>query len=190
MSACARTVNGGGEGALSPSAALHLGAFRYSTPGSLRAGAHNRALVGLEEFGEHFPHQLSGGMRQRANLARALAIDPELLLLDEPSAALDAQTREVMQAELLRIWGATRKTILFITHQIDEAVFLSDRVIVLRRCPGRVREVIDVQLPRPRQMSLKRSPEFNGYVERIWSELEGDIRAAERDSHAVVGAPD
>ena len=144
------------------------------------------ALVGLSEFAETFPYNLSGGMKQRANLARALAIDPEVLLLDEPFAALDAQTREVMQTELLRIWGEAKKTVLFITHQIDEAVYLSDRVIVLRRRPGRVREIIPIDLPRPRDLAIKRSPKFNQYVEYIWELLEGDVLAAERDDRSIV----
>lgn len=144
------------------------------------------ALVGLSEFGEAYPYNLSGGMKQRANLARALAIDPEVLLLDEPFAALDAQTREVMQTELLRIWGEAKKTVLFITHQIDEAVYLSDRVIVLRRRPGRVREIIPIDLPRPRDLAIKRSPKFNEYVEHLWELLEGDVLAAERDDRSLA----
>lgn len=144
------------------------------------------SLIGLREFSDNYPYQLSGGMKQRVNLARALAIDPEVLLLDEPFAALDAQTREVMQTELLRVWRETQKTVVFITHQIDEAVYLSDRVIVLRRRPGRVREVVKIDLPRPRELAVKRSPEFNVYVEQIWEQLEGDILAAERDERSAV----
>lgn len=144
------------------------------------------SLVGLKEFSENYPYQLSGGMKQRVNLARALAIDPQVLLLDEPFAALDAQTREVMQTELLRVWGETKKTVVFITHQIDEAVYLSDRVIVLRRRPGRIREIVPIDLPRPRELAVKRSPEFNAYVEHIWEQLEGDILAAERDERSSI----
>ena len=136
------------------------------------------ALVGLGGFESYAPRQLSGGMRQRANLARALAIDPDLLLMDEPFSALDAQTREIMQTELLRIWEAGRKTVLFVTHQIDEAVYLSDRVLVFARRPGRIQEVIDIDLPRPRPLSLKRTPEFAAYADRIWKLIENDVRAS------------
>jgi NitT/TauT family transport system ATP-binding protein len=134
-------------------------------------------LVGLEGFENYFPRQLSGGMRQRVNLARALAIDPDILLMDEPFSALDAQTREIMQTELLRIWEEGRKTVLFVTHQIDEAVFLSDRVLVLARRPGRIQETVAIALPRPRALAVKRTPEFVGYVDRIWRLIEDDVRA-------------
>jgi NitT/TauT family transport system ATP-binding protein len=135
-------------------------------------------LVGLEGFENYFPRQLSGGMRQRVNLARALAIDPDILLMDEPFSALDAQTREIMQTELMRIWEEGKKTVLFVTHQIDEAVFLSDRVLVLARRPGRIQETIDVTLPRPRALAIKRMPEFIAYVDRIWRLIEDDVRAS------------
>lgn len=133
-------------------------------------------LVGLGGFEQYFPRQLSGGMRQRVNLARALAIDPKILLMDEPFAALDAQTREIMQTELIRIWEQGRKTVLFVTHQIDEAVFLSDRVFVFARRPGRIRETVKVDLPRPRALALKRTPEFVRYVDHIWRLIEEDVR--------------
>jgi NitT/TauT family transport system ATP-binding protein len=135
-------------------------------------------LVGLEGFESYYPRQLSGGMRQRVNLARALAIDPEILLMDEPFSALDAQTREIMQTELMRIWEQGRKTVLFVTHQIDEAVFLSDRVLVFARRPGRVQAEIKIPLPRPRQLDIKRTPEFVALVDRIWRMIEDDVRAA------------
>jgi len=135
-------------------------------------------LVGLEGFENYHPRQLSGGMRQRVNLARALAIDPEVLLMDEPFSALDAQTREIMQTELMRIWETGRKTVLFVTHQIDEAVFLSDRILVLARRPGRIQESVTVDLPRPRTLSIKRTPEFVGCVDHIWRLIEDDVRAS------------
>jgi NitT/TauT family transport system ATP-binding protein len=141
-------------------------------------------LVGLEGFEQYYPRQLSGGMRQRVNLARALAIDPQILLMDEPFSALDAQTREIMQTELLRIWEEGRKTVLFVTHQIDEAVFLSDRVVVLARRPGRVQEVVPIDLPRPRKLSIKRTPEFVSYVEHIWSLIEDEVRVSVLEEHA------
>ena len=138
-------------------------------------------LVGLDGFENYYPRQLSGGMRQRVNLARALAIDPDILLMDEPFSALDAQTREIMQTELMRIWEQGRKTVLFVTHQIDEAVFLSDRVLVFARRPGRLQESVDIVLPRPRALAIKRTPEFVGYVDRIWRLIEDDVRASVLD---------
>jgi NitT/TauT family transport system ATP-binding protein len=135
-------------------------------------------LVGLAGFEHAFPTELSGGMQQRVNLARALATDPEMLLLDEPFAALDAQTREFMQRELLRIWGETRKTALFITHDIKEAVYLADRVVVFTRRPGRVKTAVDIDLPRPRELRIKRDPRFLEYEDRIWSSIEEEVRAS------------
>jgi len=132
-------------------------------------------LVGLKGFESHYPHQLSGGMRQRVNLARALAINPEVLLMDEPFASLDAQTREVMQLELTRIWNEQRKTVVFVTHQIDEAVFLSDRVIVFAARPGRVKEIVHIDLPRPRSFTVKRTDGFVAYVDKIWKLLEEEV---------------
>lgn len=133
-------------------------------------------LTGLKGFESYYPHQVSGGMRQRANVARALAMDPRILLLDEPFAALDAQTREIMQAELLRIWSDQKKTVLFVTHQIDEAVYLSDRVIVLSARPGTVREIVPVELPRPRELGIKRTPAFLEVVDHIWRLIEDEVR--------------
>ena len=133
-------------------------------------------LVSLAGFEDKFPYQLSGGMQQRANLARALTVDPEILLMDEPFAALDAQTRELMQAELLRIWNEANKTVLFITHQIDEAIFLSDRVLVMSARPGRILADITIELPRPRQLEIKRSPEFIEYADQIWGLISPQLR--------------
>jgi len=140
-------------------------------------------LVGLAGFEGYFPRQLSGGMRQRVNLARALAIDPQILLMDEPFSALDAQSREIMQTELLRIWEQGRKTVLFVTHQIDEAVFLADRVFVFARRPGRLQERVEIDLPRPRTLALKRTPEFVSYVDHIWKLIENDVRDSVLHEH-------
>ncbi|UJQ93571.1 ABC transporter ATP-binding protein [Mariluticola halotolerans] len=135
-------------------------------------------LAGLSGFENQFPHQLSGGMRQRVNVARGLAVDPDILLLDEPFAALDSQTREIMQTELLRIWQQSGKTVVLITHQIDEAVFLSDEVVVFSARPGTVRERIPISLPRPRDLNIKRSMEFVGLVDQIWKLIEDEVKAA------------
>jgi NitT/TauT family transport system ATP-binding protein len=129
-------------------------------------------LVGLAKFASRYPHELSGGMKQRVAIARALAYDPEVLLMDEPFAAVDAQTRETLQDELLRIWDATKKTIIFVTHSIDEAVFLADRVVVLTSHPGRVKEIISVNIPRPRSNAeIRLSGEFNWIRQRVYDAL-------------------
>ena len=125
-------------------------------------------LVGLAGFAEHYPHELSGGMRQRVNIARALATEPELLLLDEPFAALDAQTREFMQGELLKILSRARKTALFITHQIDEAIFLANRVVVFSARPARVKEIVEVDLPEARALDVKLQPRFRELYNQLW----------------------
>ena len=129
-------------------------------------------LVGLSGFAEHYPHELSGGMRQRVNIARALATQPQLLLLDEPFAALDAQTREFMQAELLKILARARTTALFVTHQINEAVFLANRVVVLSARPASVKEIIQVDLPPTRTLAMKHQPSFLDLEQRIWRLIE------------------
>lgn len=129
-------------------------------------------LVGLSGFERHYPGELSGGMQQRVNLARALASDPKVLLMDEPFAALDAQTREFMQSELLKIWSAARKTVLFITHQINEAIYLADRVVVMSARPGRVKDVFKIPFGRPRTLSLKRDPRFLEIEDAIWQLVE------------------
>jgi NitT/TauT family transport system ATP-binding protein len=131
-------------------------------------------LIRLNGFEDHYPHQLSGGMQQRVNLARALACDPEVLLLDEPFAALDAITRELMQGELLELCEKVGKTVLMVTHQIDEAVLLSDRVIVFSARPAQILADISIPIPRPRQSHVKDSDEFRGLMSRIWSIIEGN----------------
>jgi len=133
-------------------------------------------LVGLQGFEDHFPHELSGGMQQRCNLARALTVDPKILIMDEPFAALDAQTREIMQSELLRIWRESGKTVLFITHQINEAIYLADRVIIFGARPGKVKETIKIDIPRPRDLSVKRDPAFLKYEDRVWNLIEEEVK--------------
>ena len=128
--------------------------------------------VGLGEFADRFPHELSGGMRQRVNIARALVMEPQLLLLDEPFAALDAQTREFMQVELLKILARAKTTALFVTHQINEAVFLADRVVVFSARPAGIKAIIDVDLPGERSLALKHTPAFLALEQRIWRLIE------------------
>ena len=130
-------------------------------------------LVGLYNFGSKYPHELSGGMQQRVGIARALAIKPEILLMDEPFSALDEFTKEKLHEDLLKIWAKTRKTILFVTHNISEAVFLSDRVVVLSPHPGRVSAIVDVNIPRPRALDVKNSPEFTALVAKVRNSFEG-----------------
>jgi NitT/TauT family transport system ATP-binding protein len=125
------------------------------------------ALFGLEGFEHRYPHELSGGMRQRAAICRALLADPDLLLMDEPFGALDALTRDQLNVELQRIWSSTGKTVVFVTHSIAEAVFLSDRVVVFGPRPGRIVMTLDIDLPRPRRMGIRESPEFGAYCRRI-----------------------
>lgn len=130
-------------------------------------------LVGLYEFGKKYPHELSGGMQQRVGIARALAIDPEILLMDEPFSALDEFTKEKLHADLLKIWRKTHKTILFVTHNIQEAVFLSDRVVVMSPHPGRISAIVDIDIPRPRTLSDKNSVEFTNLVAKVRNSFEG-----------------
>jgi len=145
-------------------------------------------LVGLSGFEEHYPHELSGGMQQRCNLARALSVDPEVLIMDEPFAALDAQTREIMQSELLRIWREAKKTVLFITHQINEAIYLGDRIIIFCARPGKVKDALNLDLPRPRGLAVKRSKQFLEYEDYVWNQIEEEVKktmAADQVVHNI-----
>jgi NitT/TauT family transport system ATP-binding protein len=133
--------------------------------------------VGLGGFEEHYPHELSGGMRQRANIVRTLVYDPEVILMDEPFGPLDAQTRLILQDELLRLWDAARKTIVFITHDLAEAVALADRVVVLTARPGRVKRVCPVPLRRPRDLfHLHDDAQFRAIYDTLWDDLEDEVR--------------
>ncbi|MDI3307927.1 MAG: ABC transporter ATP-binding protein [Acetobacteraceae bacterium] len=136
------------------------------------------ARTGLRGFENHWPRQLSGGMQQRTALARALANDPEILLLDEPFGALDHQTRELMQELLLEIWEADRKTVLFVTHDIDEAVFLANRVLVMSARPGRIKAELPIPLPYPREWTVKTTPEFGQLKAQLMAEIREEVRKA------------
>lgn len=133
-------------------------------------------VTGLERFGESYPHQLSGGMRQRVNVARAFAADPEILLMDEPFGLLDEQNRMILQRELMEIWRERRKTTLFITHSVDEAILLGDRILVMTAHPGRVKEIIEIDIPRPRDLiSLRGDPTFISLYKRVWELLSEEV---------------
>ncbi|MDR3321172.1 MAG: ABC transporter ATP-binding protein [Synergistaceae bacterium] len=136
-------------------------------------------MVGLSNFANQYPHQLSGGMRQRVAIARVLAYQPNLLLMDEPFAALDAQTRELMQIELLRIWEADKKTIVFVTHSIDEAILLSDRVAIMTARTGRIKEIFDVNLLRPRTEEVRGSIDFARIRQSVWALLKDEVEKAQ-----------
>jgi NitT/TauT family transport system ATP-binding protein len=135
------------------------------------------AMIGLTEFRNHYPAELSGGMKQRVALARVLAFNPKVLLMDEPFGALDAQTRETMQEEVTRLWERTQKTIVFVTHDIEEAVFLGDRVVCLSARPGRIREEVKIGLPRPRTLEIKKSMQCHEYRNHIWDLIRSESRA-------------
>ncbi|GAB3846185.1 hypothetical protein GCM10029963_25560 [Micromonospora andamanensis] len=142
--------------------------------------AQHLDLVGLGAFAGHYPHQLSGGMKQRVAIARSLAYDPDILLMDEPFAALDAQTRDSLQDELVRIWERTGKTIIFITHAIDEAVYLGRRVAVMTSRPGRIKQVIDVELgDLDAAEDVRSSDAFRHHRHQIWTLLRDEVRAAQ-----------
>ncbi len=136
--------------------------------------------VGLTGFEDHYPHELSGGMRQRANIIRTLIYDPELILMDEPFGPLDAQTRIILQDQLLKLWSSTKKTIIFITHDLVEAIALADRVVVLTSRPGRVKYTAQVPIARPRDVfQIHESQEFRNTYERLWKELRPEVEMAE-----------
>ena len=140
---------------------------------------HYLDATGLTRFAGYYPHQLSGGMKQRVSIARAFANDPEILLMDEPFSALDAQNKLLLQEELLRIWDEQKKTVVFITHSVDEAVYLGDRILVMTAQPGRVKSLVRVPLPRPRHLiELQKSPEFGELVSGIWSGLREEVQRA------------
>jgi NitT/TauT family transport system ATP-binding protein len=150
---------------------------------------HFLAMVGLAGFGDRYPYELSGGMKQRVAIARSLAYDPDVLLMDEPFAALDAQTRETLQGELLRIWEESGKTIVFITHGIDEAVYLGQRVAVMTSRPGRIKQVVDIPLEsRTRQEDLRAAPEFAKARHEIWSLLRDEFQKADILERSKVAA--
>lgn len=135
--------------------------------------------VGLTRFHKHFPYQLSGGMKQRVSLARAFAVDPDILLMDEPFSALDEQNKMILQQELLRIWDETRKTVIFITHSIDEALTLGDRVMVMTASPGQSKSIIPVPFPRPRQiMDLRTNHVYGEMVAQVWNSLHDEVEKA------------
>ena len=136
------------------------------------------AMIGLTDFRNHYPAELSGGMKQRAALARVLAFDPKVLLMDEPFGALDAQTRETMQEELMNLWERTKKTVVFVTHDIDEAVFLADRVVVLTARPARIREEVKIDLPRPRDIEVRKSVRLLEYRNYIWDLIRSESQRA------------
>jgi len=136
--------------------------------------------VGLRGFEDHYPHELSGGMRQRANIIRTLIYDPELILMDEPFGPLDAQTRIVLQDELLKLWSATKKTIIFITHDLIEAITLADRVVLMSSRPGRIKSIEQVNIERPRDVfKIHESEQFRAVYEKLWRELRPEVKLAE-----------
>jgi NitT/TauT family transport system ATP-binding protein len=139
------------------------------------------AMVGLTQFQSHYPNELSGGMKQRVALARLLALDPRILLMDEPFGALDAQNRELLQEELQQIWDKSRKTVLFVTHDIEEAIYLADRVIVFTARPGRIKADLAINLPRPRDIEIKKSQAYADYRNSIWDLLRSEVLRAREE---------
>jgi NitT/TauT family transport system ATP-binding protein len=147
---------------------------------------HYLARTGLTRFAKYYPHQLSGGMRQRVSIARAFANDPEILLMDEPFSALDAQNKLLLQEELLHIWEEHKKTVVFITHSVDEAVFLGDRIMVMTAQPGKVKTFVPVPLARPRNiMELQKMPQFGELIAHIWSSLREEVHRARQQEEEI-----
>jgi NitT/TauT family transport system ATP-binding protein len=147
---------------------------------------HYLDRTGLLPFADRYPHQLSGGMKQRVSIARAFATDPEVLLMDEPFSALDEQNRTLLQEELLRIWDEAKKTVVFITHSVDEAVTLGDRIVVMTAHPGRIKTIVEVPFPRPRQvLGLRRDPAYGALVFRIWGDLRDEVDRARRQEAEI-----
>ena len=149
--------------------------------------AHYLDRTGLTRFADAWPHQLSGGMKQRVSIARAFATDPEILLMDEPFSALDEQNKTLLQEELLRIWDGSKKTVVFITHSVDEAVTLGDRIMVMTAHPGRAKMLIDVPFERPRHvLELRARPAYGELVYTIWGQLREEVQRARAEDEAVV----
>jgi NitT/TauT family transport system ATP-binding protein len=165
---------------------VEFGLEELGIPAAERAtrARHYLDMTGLTGFVEKFPHQLSGGMRQRVGIARALAVEPAVLLMDEPFSALDAQTRALLMEELLAIWERRRQSILYVTHNIQEAVFMADRVVVLSRRPGQVLDVVAIPLARPRREAQYGDPSFTRAVDRIWGLIKSEARAALAEGRA------
>jgi NitT/TauT family transport system ATP-binding protein len=146
---------------------------------------HYLDRTGLLPFADRYPHQLSGGMKQRVSIARAFATDPEVLLMDEPFSALDEQNRTLLQEELLRIWDEDKKTVVFITHSVDEAVTMGDRIVVMTAHPGRIKALVEVPFPRPREvLELRKDPAYGALVYRIWGDLRDEVDRARRQETA------
>src|SRR3954447_6602924 len=147
---------------------------------------HYLDRTGLLPFADRYPHQLSGGMKQRVSIARAFATDPEVLLMDEPFSALDEQNRTLLQEELLKIWDVDKKTVVFITHSVDEAVTMGDRIVVMTAHPGRIKSIVEVPFPRPREvLALRREAAYGALVFRIWGDLRDEVDRARRQEAAI-----
>ena len=161
--------------------------MRRAPPATIKdVVGHYLARTGLTRFAKYYPHQLSGGMRQRVSIARAFANDPEILLMDEPFSALDAQNKLLLQEELLHIWEEHKKTVVFITHSVDEAVFLGDRIMVMTAQPGKVKMFVPVPLARPRDiMELQKMPQYGELIAHIWSSLREEVHRARQQEEEM-----